>query len=107
MHKQFSEKGLVVLGFASNDFKQEARDEAKAAEICYVNYGVTFTMLAPSSVKGQEANPIFQEINKQSEEPDWNFNKYLIDKNGTVIQHFGKFTSPNSPKVIRAIKSIL
>lgn len=107
LYQQYQEQGLQVIGFASNDFKQEARDEEKAAEICYVNYGVTFTMLAPSHVRGEQANPVFQELARQSQAPSWNFNKYLVDSNGEVVQHFGSNTKPDSKTLTAAIESLL
>lgn len=107
LHQQFSDSGLVVLGFASDDFNQEDKDESKAADICYVNYGVTFTMLAPSSVKGKQANPVFQSLNEQTKSPSWNFNKYLVDKQGKVVKHFGSRVSPQSDELVKAIKSVL
>ena len=107
LYNKYREQGLVVIGFASNDFKQEALDEASAAEVCYVNYGVTFTMIAPSHVKGAEANPVFQAINSQSQPPGWNFNKYLLDASGKVVQHFGSNTKPDSNVLQAAIESVL
>ena len=107
LYNKYREQGLVVIGFASDDFKQEARDEASAAEVCYVNYGVTFTMIAPSHVKGAEANPIFQALNSQSQPPGWNFNKYLLDSSGKVVQHFGSNTKPDSKVLEAAIESVL
>ena len=65
--------------------RQEDKDEAKAADTCFLNYGVTFTMLAPQHVKGPEANPVFQELAKQTKAPGWrqcrpqNFRDYLFD----------------------------
>ena len=107
LHQKYQDDGLVVLGFASDDFRQEAKDEAKAAEVCYVNYGVTFTMIAPSHVKGEQANPVFQSLNAQSQAPGWNFNKYLVDASGRVIQHFGSNTGPDSNVLEKAIESLL
>ena len=107
IHKKYSSQGLVVLGFASDDFNQEDKDEENTAEICYKNYGVTFTMLAPSHVKGKTPNPIFNELIKQSKAPRWNFNKYLIDKRGVVTNHFGSMTSPESKKFQKAIEKVL
>ena len=107
LHQKYGEQGLVVVGFASNDFRQEAKDEAKAAEVCYVNYGVTFTMIAPSHVKGAEGNPVFQALAEQSQPPSWNFNKYLVDRAGNVVQHFGSNTRPNSKVLEAAIESVL
>ncbi len=107
LYQQYRERGLAVVGFASDDFRQEAKDEAKAAEVCYVNYGVTFTMIAPSHVKGPEANPVFQELANQSQAPSWNFNKYLVDGDGKVVQHFGSNTRPDSKVLQAAIESVL
>jgi glutathione peroxidase len=107
VYQKYREQGLAVVGFASDDFRQEDDDEAKAAEICYVNYGVTFTMLAPSHVKGDEANPVFQQLSAETKAPSWNFNKYLVDREGRVVEHFGSTTSPDSSKLQAAIEAVL
>ena len=107
LNQQYRDQGLQIIGFASNDFRQEAKDEEKAAEVCYVNYGVTFTMLAPSHVRGDEANPVFQELAKQSQAPSWNFNKYLLDGNGNVVEHFESSTGPDDAALTSAIESLL
>lgn len=106
LYERYRDKGLVVIGFASNDFNQEAKDEAKAAGICFKNYGVTFTMLAPSHVKGAEANAVFKYLAGQSEEPNWNFNKYLVDKQGKVVKHFRSATKPDSKELTALIESL-
>jgi glutathione peroxidase len=107
LYQQYRDRGLTLVGFASDDFRQEAKDEAKAAEVCYVNYGVTFTMIAPSHVKGPNANPIFSELAEQTQAPSWNFNKYLVDGSGKVVEHFGSNTSPDSKVLQAAIESVL
>lgn len=107
LHKKYRDDGLVVVGFASDDFRQEAKDEEKAAEVCYVNYGVTFTMIAPSHVRGDNANPIFAELVKQSGKPNWNFNKYLVDRNGKVVEHFGSGVAPEDRKLTASIERVL
>ena len=107
LYQQYHEQGLEVVGFASDDFHQAAKDEASAAEICYVNYGVTFNMLAPSAVKGEAANPVFRELARQTRSPSWNFNKYLVDREGKVVMHFGSNTSPDSKVLREAIESVL
>lgn len=107
LHKKYQEQGLVVVGFASDDFKQEDASEEKAAEICYLNYGVTFTMLSPTAVTGEKANPLFKALAAQSKEPKWNFNKYLVGKDGKVIQHFGSMTKPDSSALSGAIEKAL
>jgi glutathione peroxidase len=107
LHQQYKEKGLVIVGFASDDFKQEDADEEKAAEICYVNFGVTFTMFSPTHVKGKEANNLFKQLAKDSTEPKWNFNKYLLDQNGKFVKHFGSMTKPDSKKITQEIDKLL
>jgi glutathione peroxidase len=107
LYKKYHEQGLEVVGFASDDFRQEAKDEEQAAAVCYVNYGVTFTMLAPTHVRGEEANPIFRELARQTQAPGWNFNKYLVDRSGQVVMHFDSNTAPDSPLLQQAIESVL
>lgn len=107
LHNTYRDRGLVVIGFASDDFRQEAQDEASAAQVCYVNYGVTFTMVAPSHVKGAQSNPVFQALNRQTKPPSWNFNKYLVDESGRVIQHFDSNTRPDNAALRQAIEEVL
>jgi glutathione peroxidase len=107
VYEKYRERGLQVVGFASDDFRQEAKDEEKAAEVCYVNYGVTFTMIAPSHVRGVDPNPVFRELAKATQAPSWNFNKYLVDRSGKVVAHFGSNTSPDSPQLQQAIEQLL
>lgn len=107
LYQKYRDQGLVVVGYASDDFRQEAKDEASAAQVCYVNYGVTFTMFAPSHVKGDDANPVFRGLASQSQAPGWNFNKYLVDGSGKVIGHYGSSTRPDSDKLVQDIESVL
>lgn len=107
VHQQYQEQGLVVIGFPSNDFRQEAKDEEKTADICYVNYGVSFTMLAPSHIKGEQANPLFKALAAKSQAPSWNFNKYLISNKGETVQHFGSSVKPDSEQLRAAIELAL
>lgn len=107
LHQQYQEQGLIVVGFASDDFNQEAKNEEEAADICFVNFGVTFTMLAPTHVKGDDANPLFKALAAQSGEPKWNFNKYLLNKEGKLVEHFGSMDAPDSKKLKKAIEASL
>jgi glutathione peroxidase len=107
LNKEYKDRGLVVLGFPSNDFNQEAKDEAETAEVCFINYGVTFTMFSPIAVKGETANPIFKELARQTEAPGWNFNKYLVKPDGTVVRHFDSKVGPDAPELREAIESVL
>ena len=107
LNKKYKDKGLAIVGFASDDFNQEDKDEGAAASICFVNFGVTFPMFAPTHVRGDEANSLFKYLGSESEAPKWNFNKYLLDKNGKVIQHFGSATGPDSKDLKKAIELAL
>jgi glutathione peroxidase len=107
LHRKYRDRGLVVVGFPSDDFNQEAKDQAETADVCYINYGVTFTMLAPSSVTGNNANPVFQELDRRTNEPTWNFNKYLVSADGKRVQHFDSEVAPDSPKLNTAIEQLL
>jgi glutathione peroxidase len=103
LHRKYQARGLVVVGFPSDDFNQEAKSEAKTADVCYVNYGVTFTMLAPSLVTGAKGNPVFSELNRRAGEPSWNFNKYLVGADGKSVQRFDS----DAPQLTRAIEQLL
>jgi len=107
LHRRYGNRGLAVIGFPSNDFRQEASNQAETADVCYVNYGVTFTMLAPSPVTGSGANPVFRELNRRAGEPGWNFNKYLVSADGTKVQQFGSRVAPESEELTRAIEQLL
>lgn len=92
LYDKYKDDGLVVLGFPSNSFKQEEKSEEATASICYQNYGVEFPMFTHIDVKGKSAHPLFKHLAKQTTEPQWNFNKYLV-QNGR-IEHFGSKTEP-------------
>jgi glutathione peroxidase len=64
-------------------------------------------MIAPSYVKGYRANPIFKKLNSKTRQPGWNFNKYLVDKNGNILKHFSAQVKPNDEALIKAIDSVL
>jgi glutathione peroxidase len=108
LYREYHAKGLEVVGFSSNDFKQEAGDEAEAAKVCFVNFGVSFDMYAPVVVSGDKADPIFKELARQGGGyPRWNFYKYLVDRNGVVVERFSSFSAPDSKDVRAAIEKVL
>ena len=101
LYRKYQNRGLVVLGFPSNDFgNQEPGSNKEIADFCENTYGVKFPMFAKSIVKGPNANKLFFNLAKMSEEPRWNFHKYLIDRNGNFVKSFSSFTSPQSRKLI-------
>lgn len=107
LHEKYRERGLVVVGFPSNDFFQESQDQAETAAICYINYGVKFTMLAPTAVRGRDVNPVFRELARQTTAPGWNFNKYLVTPGGKVLAHYDSDVTPESKTLNKAIESLL
>jgi glutathione peroxidase len=107
LHQRYKDRGLILAGFPSNSFRQEADDEAETAKVCFYNFGVSFDMYAPISVRGSDAHPIFAELARQSRAPRWNFYKYLIDQNGRVVEVFPSTTSPDSKRVEQAIEALL
>lgn len=107
LYQVYKDKGLVVAGFPSDDFRQEADDEAETAKVCFVNYGVTFDMYSKIHVKGDSAHPLFRAIAEQSEAPGWNFNKYLLDREGKVVANFGATTAPDDSDLRAAIEKVL
>ena len=109
LYAKYGPKGLVVLGFPSNDFgKQEPGNAKEIADFCYNTYGVKFPMFAKTSVKGSAANPLFASLAKTTgHEPGWNFTKYLIDRNGKVIEHFPSKVTPEDKKLVSKIEQAL
>ena len=107
LYQKYKEQGVEVIGFASDDFKQAAKSEEEAAGICYKNYGVTFTMLSPSHVRGKKANPTFAHLGKESSSPKWNFFKYVVSADGKEISSFGSGTKPLDSKLEKALKAAL
>ena len=99
IHNTYKSQGLVVIGVASDSFNQEANSEGDIAEICYKNFGVSFTMLAPVSVKGESAHPLYQAVAEQESFPSWNFFKYLIDRNGQVVSANSSFRIPTDAEL--------
>lgn len=108
LYKRFREQGFEVVGVPSNDFRQEADSQAKTAEVCFVDYGVTFTMTAPQTVKGDQAQPLYRGLADASgSAPGWNFTKYLINADGERVQVFSSKVTPDSPELVNAITTAI
>jgi len=109
LHSKYKDKGLVVLGFPSNDFgSQEPGSAKQIAEFCENTYGVKFPMFAKSSVKGDQVNPLYAELIKASgTTPKWNFYKYLIDRSGQSVKSYSSLTEPDDRDLIKDIEKAL
>lgn len=107
LHKEYKDKGLVVIGFPSDDFFQEEDNEKDTADICFVNYGVTFNMLSPVHVWGSNAHPIFKKLADKTTAPKWNFYKYLVSADGKTVKHFNSKVTPDSEVFVNAVNAIL
>ena len=108
IYSKYKDDGFVVIGIPSRDFKQEFSEEAKVAEFCSTEYGVDFPMFATAKVKGKNAHPFYKKLSAQSGvSPTWNFNKYLISREGVVTDTFDKKIEPNSLELLSRIESLL
>lgn len=109
LYSQYKDKGLVVLGFPSNDFgSQEPGSAKEIAEFCANTYGVKFPMFAKSHVAGDEANPLHAELRKATgTRPKWNFYKYLIGRDGKALKAYSSMTSPDDRELIEDIEKQL
>lgn len=110
LYKKYQDQGLIILGFPSNQFKQELADGKAAAEACRMTYGVTFPMHELTVVNGKNADPLFKFL--ESGLPGtlgnaikWNFTKFLIDSEGNLIKRFAPQTTPE--KIIPEIEAVL
>jgi len=109
LHAKYKDRGLVVLGFPSGDFgEQEKATNKEIAEFCANTYSVKFPMFAKSHVTGAEANPLFAELTKASgTRPKWNFYKYLVARDGRVIDAYSSMTSPDDRDLVRDVEKAL
>lgn len=108
LHARYKDNGLVVLGFPSNDFAQESGSNQQIAEFCENTFGVKFPMFAKSRVKGPEASPLFRQLAQLSgTAPRWNFHKYLLGRDGKVVDQYSSLTAPGSAALVRAIEQQL
>ena len=101
LYKKYQDNGLVVLGFPSNQFKQELSNAEEAEQACRMSYGVTFPMHEIVKINGKEAHPLFDYLTSNtkgvlSSSIKWNFTKFLIDKNGNIVRRFGPTEKPEN-----------
>ncbi|HEX9031919.1 MAG TPA: glutathione peroxidase [Streptosporangiaceae bacterium] len=114
LHERFAELGFTVAGFPCNQFKEQEPGTAdEIAQFCSVNYGVTFPLFAKIDVNGQDRHPLYAELTRTADaqgaagDVQWNFEKFLIGRDGTVIGRFRPLTDPEAPEVVEAIEASL
>lgn len=109
LYRKYKARGLVVLGFPSNDFaNQEPGTDAEISNFCKSTYGVEFPMFEKTVVAKGTNDPFYQALARQAKEfPRWNFHKYLIDREGRLVGSFGSRVEPQSQEITRAIEKLL
>ena len=108
MHNRYRVRGLVVLGFPSNDFNQELATNREIAEFCKLTYFVEFPMIEKGSVAGPGANPFFKQLAVATgSAPQWNFHKYLIAPDGKTVYSFGTRVEPDSREIMNRLQPML
>ncbi|MES2400834.1 MAG: glutathione peroxidase [Pseudomonadota bacterium] len=108
LYAKYKDKGLVVLGFPSNDFAQETGSNKEIADFCENTFGVKFPMFAKTSVAGKDANPLFKQLAaKTGTSPKWNFYKYVIGRDGQSVVSFNSMADPKSGSFVREVEKQL
>jgi glutathione peroxidase len=114
LHEKYQEQGLRVLGFPCNQFgAQEPGTAEEIREFCSTNYSVTFDMFAKIDVNGDGASPLYQQLTAKDTNPKgagnitWNFEKFVIGRDGHVVARFAPRTSPSAPELIETIETAL
>ena len=110
LYQKYKDKDFVIIGFPSNSFEQELNNEAQVAQFCQANYGVTFPMMEIVTVKGEKMHPLYQFLTQKKlnmltdSQVQWNFQKYLIGKNGMLEKVISPKTLPDTPEIIEWIE---
>lgn len=111
LYKKYKAQNFVIIGFPANDFlHQEPGTNEEIKEFCTKNYGVSFPMMAKLSVKGKKIAPLYQWLTQKKQNGvfdapiKWNFQKFLIDENGNLVQYFAPKTKPNDERIIAWIE---
>lgn len=113
LHNRFRGQGFTVLGVPCNQFAgQEPGADHEIVEFCQRNFGVTFPLTAKEDVHGEDQHPLYTELTKFNkpglpEQVQWNFEKFLVDRNGSVVERFAPGTAPDSPEVVIAVRAAL
>ena len=111
LYETYQDRGLVILGFPSNNFMgQEPGTNEEIQSFCKLNYGVTFPLFEKIDVKGKGQHPLYSLLTSENTNPEysgkisWNFNKFLISRDGRISGRFGSRVKPSDPKLVDAVK---
>ncbi len=114
LHEKYKDKGLVILGFPANEFgKQEPGSDKEIGEFCEKNYGVKFDMFSKVVVKGDGICPLYKFLTAEATDPKfpgevkWNFEKFLIGRDGTIVNRFRSKVAPDSEEMVKAVEAEL
>ncbi len=114
IYRTYRERGFVILGFPANNFLgQEPGTNEEIAAFCSTKYNVTFPLFSKISVKGKDIHPLYAWLTSQEAHPDsggpitWNFNKFLVDRTGRVVERFDTKVKPDDPRLVQAIERLL
>jgi glutathione peroxidase-family protein len=114
LYKMYKDQGLVILGFPANNFLgQEPGTETEIKSFCTLTYGVTFPMFAKISVKGKDIHPLYAFLTSKETNPafggaiSWNFNKFLVGRDGAIVGRFGSRTKPDDKELVTAVEQRL
>ncbi len=108
LQRRYADRGLVVLGFPSNDFAQETGSNQQIADFCENTFGVRFPMFVKTTVTGPQAHPLFRELAQRTgQPPKWNFHKYLIGRDGQVVKAYPSVQRPDGPVITTEIERLL
>ena len=108
LYEEYKDEDFVILGVPSRDFMQEYSNEEDVAEFCSTEYGVNFPMFATAKVRGKKAHPFYKKLADESGiSPKWNFNKYLISRDGSVVSTYGSSVKPDSVELTSDIEKLL
>jgi glutathione peroxidase len=111
LYRRYADQGLTIIGFPANNFlRQEPGTDAEILSFCQSKYDVTFPMMSKISVAGKDQHPLYAYLTKESPVPGkitWNFNKFLLDRQGNVIARFDSKVKPDDPALIAQIEALL
>ena len=110
IYDRYKDDGFVVLGVPSDDFNQELSNDDDVKKFCEIRYGVNFPLTSIQKIKGESAHPLYKWISGNTSvigQPRWNFHKYLISKEGQIVNWFSSMTSPTSEGLLKQVEQAL